>query len=70
MIEFEAQKRDFGKNKDPSHYFEVPLLMKDFPDGKYYDDTGTVNIFQCVTPHTESHDVKLANSKSAIAGAI
>lgn len=47
MKDFENHKRDFGKSKDPTRYYEMQLLMKKAEDSKYYDeDSGIVRIYE------------------------
>lgn len=47
MKDFESHKRDFGKSRDASRYYEMQLVMKDASESRYYDpDEGTVKVYE------------------------
>ncbi|EME38937.1 hypothetical protein DOTSEDRAFT_83580 [Dothistroma septosporum NZE10] len=45
MKEFEGHKRDFGNSQDPGKYYEMPCLMRDAKESKYYEEEGIVKIY-------------------------
>ena len=61
MKEFEGHKRDFGKHNldDTLRYYEMPLLMKDVPESRHYDEeSGLVKIYEYVLRPTKNRPTK------------